>query len=71
MSQAAYQRDREQMTRSEEDEHEAIVADAEFRLHILDKRLKRHEEVATRMYQDLEARLTGDTRLTVLVAPAA
>lgn len=66
-------RDREQLTRTEEDEYEAAVADATFRLHVLEMRLKRHEQRATVKFQELEDRLRADPRLALplTAAPAA
>jgi hypothetical protein len=71
--QAAFLRDREQLTRTEEDEYEAAVADATFRLHVLEMRLKRHEQRAGIKFQELEGCLTSDPRLAaaLALAPAA
>lgn len=72
-AQATFLRDREQLTRTEEDEYQAAVGDATFRLHVLEMRLKRHEQRATVKFQELESCLASDPRLALplAVAPAA
>ena len=42
----AFQRDRDQMSRAEEEEYERSVEETLFRIHIFEQRLKRHEEQA-------------------------
>jgi hypothetical protein len=37
------------------------------RIHILEKRLKRHEEQALQKYYELDHRLRNDTRLSALL----
>lgn len=65
-SQAHFQRDRDQMSREEEEEYEQACEDSMFRIHILDKRLKRHEEAALQSYYELDNKLRHDPRLAVL-----
>jgi hypothetical protein len=48
--------------------HEALARDAEFRTGILERRLKRHEEVALAKYHELDRRLKREPRLHMLVA---
>ena len=38
-----------------------------FRIHILEQRLKRHEEQALQKYYDLDSQLRADVRLDVLM----
>ena len=65
--QAHFQRDRDQMSREEEEEYEQACEDSMFRIHILDKRLKRHEEAALQGYYELDNKLRHDPRLAVLM----
>ncbi|GMH37248.1 hypothetical protein BSKO_05121 [Bryopsis sp. KO-2023] len=67
--QANYQRDRDQMTREEEEEYEQACEESLFRIHILEKRLKRHEEQALQKYFQLDQKLRSDPRLAVLLQP--
>jgi hypothetical protein len=48
--------------------HEALVHDAEFRIGILERRLKRHEEAALAKYHELDRRIKRDPRLYMLGA---
>lgn len=66
-AQAHFQRDRDQMSREEEEEYEQACEDSMFRIHILDKRLKRHEEAALQSYYELDNKLRHDPRLAVLI----
>ena len=45
-----FNRDRDQMTQEEEEEYERAVEESVFRINILEKRLKRHEEQVGRSY---------------------
>lgn len=65
-AQAHFQRDRDQMSREEEEEYEQACEDSMFKIHILDKRLKRHEEAALQSYYELDNKLRHDPRLAVL-----
>ncbi|DBA69786.1 TPA: hypothetical protein ACH3X2_012508 [Trebouxia sp. C0005] len=65
--QAHFQRDRDQMSREEEEEYEQACEDSMFKIHILDKRLKRHEEAALQSYYELDNKLRHDPRLAVLM----
>lgn len=56
------------MSREEEEEYEQACEDSMFRIHILDKRLKRHEEAALQSYYELDNKLRHDPRLNVLSA---
>lgn len=67
--QVTYARDKEQLTPSEEEEYEKAFEDFQFRIAILDKRLKRHEEQALQKYYDLDKKLRNDPRLRLLVQP--
>ncbi|KAL6761433.1 hypothetical protein V8C86DRAFT_3131553 [Haematococcus lacustris] len=62
-----YQRDRDQMTVEEEEEYERAVEESMFRIHILEKRLKRHEEQALHKYYELDHKLRSDPRLAALL----
>lgn len=64
--QANFQRDRDQMTRAEEEEYERACEESMFRIHILEQRLKRHEEAALSKYYGLDAKLRSDPRLVEL-----
>eukprot|EP00898_Chlorokybus_atmophyticus_P005213 jgi/Chlat1/5693/Chrsp38S05540 len=64
--QANLARDREQMSRQEEEECERACEESAFRLHVLETRLKRHEEQAVEKYKTLDATLREDSRLAVL-----
>jgi len=66
--QANFQRDRDQMTRAEEEEYERACEESMFRIHILEQRLKRHEEQALQKYYDLDSKLRNDPRLNVLIS---
>ncbi|GAX80447.1 hypothetical protein CEUSTIGMA_g7886.t1 [Chlamydomonas eustigma] len=65
--QAAFNRDRDQMTQEEEEEYEKAVEESLFRIHILEKRLKRHEEQALHKYYELDHKLRSDPRLSALL----
>ena len=65
--QATFQRDRDQMTREEEEEYEHACEECMFRIHILDKRLKRHEEQALQKYFELDNKIRHDPRLSALL----
>jgi hypothetical protein len=43
------------------------IAPQTYRIHILEKRLKRHEEQALHKYYDLDHRLRSDNRLAALM----
>ena len=64
--QANFQRDRDQMSRDEEEEYERSCEESMFRIHILEQRLKRHEEAALEKYYHLDAKLRADPRLREL-----
>ena len=64
MVQAHFQRDRDQMSREEEEEYEQACEDSMFRIHIPDKR---HEEAALQSYYGLDNKLRHDPRLAVLM----
>ncbi|CAG9466922.1 unnamed protein product [Pedinophyceae sp. YPF-701] len=66
--QANFQRDRDQMTREEEEEYEHNVEESMFRLHILEQRLKRHQEEALLKFYELDQKLRADPRLAALAA---
>lgn len=65
--QQVFARDRDQMSAMEEEEYERAAQEALFRITILEKRLRRHEEQALRKYYDLDAQLRGDGRLASLL----
>lgn len=62
-----FQRDRDQMSPEEEEEYERAVEESMFHIHILEKRLKRHEEAALQKYYELDHRLRSDQRLAALL----
>lgn len=64
--QANYQRDREQLTPEEEEEYEQACQDSLFRIQVLEKRIKRHEDTALQKYYDLDRKLRHDPRLQAL-----
>jgi hypothetical protein len=64
--QSAYQRDKDQMSKEEEEEYVHYCNEAMFRIHILEQRLQRHEDSALRKYAELDARLKEDSRLSSL-----
>ncbi len=66
---AAYGRDREQLSAAEEEEHTRALEEGAFRIAILTKRLRRHEEAALSQYYELDRRLRGDGRLAALLTP--
>lgn len=68
--QASYARDRDSLTPEEEEEFEKAVEEVAFRSSILQKRLARHEETALQQYHQLDNRLRGDPRLSMLFRPA-
>ena len=55
------------MTAEEEEEYEKAVEESMFRIHILEKRLKRHEEQALHKYYELDHKLRSDPRLLSLL----
>mmetsp|Transcript_26484 Transcript_26484/g.78665 ORF Transcript_26484/g.78665 Transcript_26484/m.78665 type:complete len:135 (+) Transcript_26484:4570-4974(+) len=67
--QAAFNRDRDQMSNEEEEEYQKAVEESMFRIHILEKRLKRHEEQALHKYYELDHKLRADPRLAQLTKP--
>ena len=64
--QANFQRDRDQMSQEEEEEYEKACEESMFRIHILEQRLKRHEEQALQKYYELDGRLRNDARLVAM-----
>jgi hypothetical protein len=66
--QTNFQRDREQMSREDEEEYERQCEESMFRIHILEQRLKRHEEQALQKYYELDAKLRSDPRLGILTS---
>ena len=66
--QATFQRDRDTMSRHEEEEYERECDAALFRIQILEQRLKRHEEQALQRYYDLDAKLRADPRLQLVLS---
>mmetsp|Transcript_27648 Transcript_27648/g.69682 ORF Transcript_27648/g.69682 Transcript_27648/m.69682 type:complete len:469 (+) Transcript_27648:102-1508(+) len=66
--QTNFQRDREQMSREDEEEYERQCEESMFRIHILEQRLKRHEEQALQKYYELDAKLRSDPRLAILTS---
>jgi len=65
--QAAYQRSRDHIDKTDEEEYERYCQEAAFRIQILDARLKRHEELALQKYTEMDRKLREDTRLVVLL----
>ena len=65
--QANYARDRDTLSKEAETEYEAACERSAFKVQILEKRLKRHEEQAMRKYYDLDHKLRRDPRLAVLL----
>ncbi|EFJ52641.1 hypothetical protein VOLCADRAFT_102618 [Volvox carteri f. nagariensis] len=65
--QQTFHRDRDQMTAAEEEEYERQTEESMFRIHILERRLRRHEEQALHKYYELDAKLRGDPRLQALL----
>jgi hypothetical protein len=51
------------MDREEEEEHQKIMAEANFRKKILEQRLSRHKALYQDKCQDMEKRLLNDPRL--------
>ncbi|KXZ51889.1 hypothetical protein GPECTOR_11g323 [Gonium pectorale] len=62
-----FHRDRDQMSAAEEEEYERQTEESMFRIHILERRLRRHEEQALHKYYELDAKLRSDPRLTALL----
>jgi hypothetical protein len=65
--QANFQRDRDQLSRAEEEEYERACEESMFRIHVLEQRLKRHEEQALQKYYDLDTKLRNEPRLAALL----
>jgi len=63
-----FQRDREAMPQPHEEIYEKAVEESKFRIHILEKRLKRHEEQALYKYYELDHKLRSDPRLEALLS---
>lgn len=62
-----FHRDRDQMSSVEEEGYERGAEQSLFRIAILEKRLRRHEEQALHKYYELDAKLRGDSRLAALL----
>ena len=60
---AIFERDRDQLTREDEEAHDRACDESAFTLRILNQRLKRHEEQALERYHELDAKLRADDRL--------
>ncbi|CAF3475818.1 unnamed protein product [Rotaria socialis] len=58
-----YQKHQIGMSKEDELEYQRLCQEAQFRLHILEERLKRHKELATEKYMQLENKLNDDLRL--------
>ena len=58
------------MSKDAERDHATACEKSAFKIQILDKRLKRHEEQALRKYYELDLKLRRDPRLAVLLQPA-
>ena len=56
------------MSREDEEDYERQCEESMFRIHILEQRLKRHEEQALQKYYELDSKLRNDARLAVLTA---
>ncbi|KAJ3051002.1 hypothetical protein HK097_008025 [Rhizophlyctis rosea] len=61
--QLLYSRNADSMTVEETEEYVRFCNDALFRMHILEKRLAKHKEVAPERYVELDAKLRADPRL--------
>lgn len=68
--QANFQRDRDQLAKEAEREYEQACEESIFRISILEKRLKRHEEQALRKYFELDYKLRKDSRLAAVLLEA-
>lgn len=55
----------------QEEEYERRCEQSTFRIHILEQRLKRHEEQALQRYYELDSKLRSDARLAILMDPNA
>jgi hypothetical protein len=66
--QANYQRDLDQLSKDAEHEYEQACEKSTFKIQILEKRLKHHEEQALKKYYDLDHKLRRDPRLAILLA---
>jgi len=64
--QAAFQRNRDHMDPSDEQEYERYCQEAMFRIQILEQRLDRHTELSLQKYAEMDARLHDDPRLVNL-----
>ena len=58
-----------QMSASEEEDYERASEESLFRIHILEKRLRRHEEQALHKYYELDTKLRSDLRMAALLSP--
>jgi hypothetical protein len=67
--QANFHRDRDQLAKEAEADFEEARARSLFKIQILEKRLKHHEEQAIRKYYELDSKLRSDPRLAVLRQP--
>ncbi|KAJ7564854.1 hypothetical protein O6H91_02G036500 [Diphasiastrum complanatum] len=63
---ANFERDREQMTVEEVEKQEQMCEDAVFRIRILERRAKEHEEQAIKKYIEMDQRLRHDPCLATL-----
>lgn len=60
---ANFQRDRDQLAKEAEAEYEEECERSTFKIQILEKRLKHHEEQAICKYYELDHKLRRDPRL--------
>lgn len=61
-----YEKERDNLTKAEEDAYLKANADKSFLLHVLEVRLAHLRHLATTRYQALEALFHADKRLSVL-----
>lgn len=61
-----FERESTHATNEEKEEHKKACEESEFRINILEKRIKYHEKQALQKYTDMEKRLRNDPRLKLL-----
>lgn len=64
--QAKWEKERAHLTNEEAEAWEASRKDDTFKLAIIDKRLRHHEQVAAQQLRELKTRLTQDPRMSFL-----
>lgn len=66
--QQAYHRDKEHLSKAEQENYMQYCNEAMLRIHVLEQRLRTHKEIAMNKFKALEEKLLADPRLNILRA---